>query len=283
MELVYLDRSSRNILNRLYSSKLQLTRLIQFLFLYTLICFNGFSQGAVGIGTNVPDESAILDVFSNNRGILIPRVDGNDLIPNPIEGLMIYNIQNSSYEYYDGSNWIQVISTPAKVDLNMGTSRINMSDNRITNVADGTDDGDVMNKGQTEAIIETISQSTAETVLADDGILNDGNTSGNSTTKIKIIEIGDWNMTSTLNVFASHGLVAASIRSVTVVVRRDAGGGSGGQISQLTNVHFGEAGWFFNPGGSVVALFSPDGGFYDSSDYDQTSYNRGWVTIIYEE
>ncbi|WP_315814006.1 hypothetical protein [Paraflavitalea speifideaquila] len=49
----------------------------------------------VGIGTNQPDTSAALDISSNNKGLLIPRVS---LISNPIQfpatGLMVFNPNN---------------------------------------------------------------------------------------------------------------------------------------------------------------------------------------------
>ena len=59
---------------------------------------------------------------------------------------------NSSYEYYDGGNWVQVISTPAKVDLYTDGNNINMADpddvannGKITNLTAGTADGDAVN------------------------------------------------------------------------------------------------------------------------------------------
>ncbi|SRX75194.1 ice-binding family protein [Aequorivita antarctica] len=47
----------------------------------------------VGIGTSVPDSSAALDVFSNSKGLLMPRLSTveRDAILLPANGLMIYN------------------------------------------------------------------------------------------------------------------------------------------------------------------------------------------------
>ena len=36
-------------------------------------------------------------------------------------------------------------------------------------------------------------------------------------------------------------------------------------------------------GGTNITLSRTNGGTYDSTGYDSTSYNRGWVTIWYEE
>ena len=52
--------------------------------------------GRVGIGTNNPDPSAVLDLESSNQGFLLPyvRLTSNydsSTIPNPAKGLMVYN------------------------------------------------------------------------------------------------------------------------------------------------------------------------------------------------
>lgn len=54
----------------------------------------GFAQ--VGIGTTNPNASAILDVASSNKGVLLPRVQlasttDNTTIPSSANGLMVYN------------------------------------------------------------------------------------------------------------------------------------------------------------------------------------------------
>jgi hypothetical protein len=51
-------------------------------------------NGEVGIGTNTPDASAVLDIqsSSNNKGILIPRMTQaqRNAIGSPATGLMIF-------------------------------------------------------------------------------------------------------------------------------------------------------------------------------------------------
>ena len=62
------------------------------LILITIVVFASFSQSSVGIGTVAPHQSAILDVYSTNKGLLPPRMskDQMDAIISPAEGLMIY-------------------------------------------------------------------------------------------------------------------------------------------------------------------------------------------------
>jgi hypothetical protein len=63
----------------------------------------------VVIGTEniAVDSSAILQFATTQHGILIPRMETNkrDLIVNPAEGLMIYNIDSKTIEYFDGTLW----------------------------------------------------------------------------------------------------------------------------------------------------------------------------------
>jgi uncharacterized protein (TIGR02145 family) len=64
----------------------------------------------VGIGTNNPDPSSVLDVFSNEKGILIPRLSNQqrDSIVNPATGLTIYNTSSGCINYYISNGWMQL-------------------------------------------------------------------------------------------------------------------------------------------------------------------------------
>ena len=63
--------------------------------LFFLLAFIGMStaNAQVGIGTTTPDASAILDLKSENKGFLPPRMTTaqRDAISSPAEGLTIYN------------------------------------------------------------------------------------------------------------------------------------------------------------------------------------------------
>jgi hypothetical protein len=76
---------------------------------------NIYNNGSsVSIGTNNVDPSAILNISSNDRGILIPRVTltQRNAIPNPTNGLLIYQTDNTpGFYYYDGMNWVGMLNT----------------------------------------------------------------------------------------------------------------------------------------------------------------------------
>ncbi|MEM9985895.1 MAG: hypothetical protein AAF804_12465, partial [Bacteroidota bacterium] len=65
------------------------------------------SVGINATGTT-PDPSAMLDVQATDKGMLLPRMNTaqRDAITNPGDGLMIYNLDDSCFNYYSGSQWI---------------------------------------------------------------------------------------------------------------------------------------------------------------------------------
>lgn len=65
-------------------------------------------DGGVGIGTTKPDNSAILDLSSSSKGLLIPRMSAisRNAIINPAIGLKIYQTDGVVGEYtFDGKTW----------------------------------------------------------------------------------------------------------------------------------------------------------------------------------
>lgn len=62
----------------------------------------------VGIGTTQPDASAVLDIQSQSKGLLIPRMtlQQRGTIQNPATGLMIYQTDLlSGFYFFDGGAW----------------------------------------------------------------------------------------------------------------------------------------------------------------------------------
>ncbi len=60
-----------------------------------------------GINTTTPDPSAILDVYSTNKGFLPPRLTTaqRDAIATPAAGLMIYNKTVRCLQWWNGTEW----------------------------------------------------------------------------------------------------------------------------------------------------------------------------------
>ncbi|MEM6262038.1 MAG: tail fiber domain-containing protein [Bacteroidota bacterium] len=83
---------------------------------------------------NAPDSSAMLDISSTDKGILMPRMNTlqRDAIRNPVPGLMIYNVEDSCFNYYTGENWIRdcgadQVKIPVPVSSTGGTRFIEVN------------------------------------------------------------------------------------------------------------------------------------------------------------
>lgn len=66
------------------------------------------TTGSVGIGTATPDASALLELSTTNKGLLLPRLTQlqRDAIQSPAAGLLIYQTDQTPGLYlYGGSSW----------------------------------------------------------------------------------------------------------------------------------------------------------------------------------
>ncbi len=124
-----------------------------------LLCsFYGYSQQSVSINNSgaPADSSAMLDISSSSKGLLIPRVSLtsiNDVstIPNPAISLLVYNTNAAmtdgavGFWYFNGSVWVQVTTSPVpgtfgQTQRNDGTSWVANSTlyNNGVNIGIGT-------------------------------------------------------------------------------------------------------------------------------------------------
>ncbi|MFM2394223.1 MAG: hypothetical protein RLZZ546_2205 [Bacteroidota bacterium] len=79
------------------------------LLLYIILFAASFTYAqSIGIGTTTPDSSAILDISSTTKGLLLPRMTTaqRDAIVNPVNGLMIYNIETDCNDTYANFSWL---------------------------------------------------------------------------------------------------------------------------------------------------------------------------------
>ena len=93
-----------------------------FLFALAISVSSVMSQNNMGVGTNTPDASAILDLTATDMGLLIPRVtliavaNGTNPVSSPATGLLVYNSAGAlatGFYYWDGALWVQVGATGA--------------------------------------------------------------------------------------------------------------------------------------------------------------------------
>lgn len=87
-------------------------KLIPTLFL-TLYLSGAKAQTNVGVGTSTPQVNAALDVSSESKGLLIPRMTTTirEAI-NPLPGaagLLVFDVDDNNFWFWDGAQWVQSI------------------------------------------------------------------------------------------------------------------------------------------------------------------------------
>jgi len=81
--------------------------------------FFQFSGGNMGIGTDTPDPNAILDVTSDSKGVLFPRMSTTERIAlgnaNPQNGLLVFDSNTNTYWYWVNSGWVELYASGLSV------------------------------------------------------------------------------------------------------------------------------------------------------------------------
>jgi len=107
---------------------------------FTFSFLNVSGQGiSINGGGSSPDSSAILDIQSTTKGLLIPRMtlEERDAILMPVLGLMVFQTDDvQGFYYYDGSSWVPV--TRSSTDINWIISGGDIYNNNEGNVGIGT-------------------------------------------------------------------------------------------------------------------------------------------------
>lgn len=94
----------------------------------------------------------------------------------------------------------------------------------------------------------------------------------------KVIPIGDWNMDTTDSVAIAHGLTLSNIRRINGIIRRD------DDSTYYDGTYRGssdEPGCRFFADATNINIGRYQTGFFDNSNFDSTSFNRGWIVIDY--
>ncbi len=148
--------------------------------LLTLVVFTSFNYNAisqVGIGIE-PDDSAMLDVSSTEKGMLIPRMTSVQrlAITNPANGLLVFDTDEIAFYFCDGENWNKLIDENSSSNF---TGWAQYADGTYTSVSPFSlaastkvtlpNDASSINDSQIPSDISTFYNSTTSKVLGRNG------------------------------------------------------------------------------------------------------------------
>ncbi len=92
----------------------------------------------VGIGTSAPDKSAVLDIQSSDKGLLIPRLTEQQIkaIAQPAKGLLVFQTDESKsgFLFFDGDKWSPLTSDGANAVTTMDVNGWSLTGN-VTGVS----------------------------------------------------------------------------------------------------------------------------------------------------
>jgi uncharacterized protein (TIGR02145 family) len=227
---------------------------------------NSFAQ--VGIGTETPNASAILDVSSTTRGLLFPRMTTTqrDAIASPSAGLVIFNTTSNCLNMFTGAIWNELCGTATQglvatlscTPTDNGTLTANTAASSVSSVFSYTGGNNLTHNGQTvtsSGVTGLTATLASGTMSSAGGTLTyniTGTPSGSGTASFAI-NIGGKSCTLTRTVFVvgtiatincagatnngtlTSGITASSVNSVISYTSGN-GGTHNGQVVTSTGV-----------------------------------------------
>ena len=111
-----------------------------------LFCLQALFAQSVGLGTTTPDASAVLDITSTDKGVLVPRLTTaqREMIASPAQGLLVYDIDTESFWFKGSNDWMQLIdSTKQLVHRNGNDIYMGMNVNTGIGISNPTNKLDI--------------------------------------------------------------------------------------------------------------------------------------------
>lgn len=173
------------------------------IFFLALLTYGAMSA-QVGIGTNTPDNSAMLEVQSNQRGILFPRMTSaqRNGIVSPANGLYVFDTNTNSLWYYNGV-WINTSAVSVLGDVKSGFQATDHSgwirlDGRAINTLSANQQAVAISLGFTT----NLPDATTAYLVQDNGTM--GGLTGSNSTTLSQANLPNVNFTGTTNSAGNH-------------------------------------------------------------------------------
>ena len=83
---------------------------ISVLFVLMAIATTFCTAQNIGIGTTTPNTNAALEIKSNNKGLLMPRLSttARNSMTNVAKGMLVYDTTRAGFYYHDGGKWLPI-------------------------------------------------------------------------------------------------------------------------------------------------------------------------------
>jgi hypothetical protein len=185
----------------------------------------------------------------------------------------------------------QVITAEVRVDINNNSTN-------ITNLTNNKADKTTTDTLRTDLEAEKTQRSNDVIALdgrldtAETNITNLSNNKADKTTttdlqnnkadktqlggiNMKVVDIGDWNMDVDMTITKTLPVSVSVVRALSITIRND--GGTGYYTMPLFAPN--DLWVTMNPSNNTFQLNRRDAGTFDSTEFDATAYNRGWITI----
>jgi len=164
-----------------------------------------FSYAQVGIGTNTPDNSAMLEIQTTTKGILFPRMTSvqRTAIATPANGLYVFDTNTKSLWYYNGSFWVNTADESTLGDVKSGFQTADHSgwiklDGRAINTLTASQQAVASSLGFTT----NLPDATTAYLVQDNGTM--GNVSGSNSRTIAQSNLPNVNFTGTTSSDGAH-------------------------------------------------------------------------------
>jgi hypothetical protein len=241
----------------------------------------------VGIGTKYPDRSAVLDIQSVDKGLLIPRLTSaqRNAIKNPADGLMVYQINEiSGFYFYNGKNWAPLSGNEAKsiaLDIQNWSKTGDAGTNPTTNFLGTTDNQPLVfrtNNKRSGFISGEGSVGQFNTMIGfESGIsMTTGNSNlGFGVSALRLnsegysnVELGSNSLESNTTGFLNAGLGASSLGANISGSGNLAIGGGALRLNQdgHNNIGIGKFSLYNNVSGSGNIAIGKEAGFFETGD-----------------
>lgn len=173
------------------------SRIVKTLLLVCAFYFNLNAQ--VGVGITTPDNSAMLEVSSTTKGLLIPRMTSSErsAISNPATGLIVYQTDGTPGFYYNlgspGSpNWVILLNASGN-----GSNLTNLTASNLTGtVAVGNGGTGANNASSARTNLGLGSLATASTVSSSQ--ITDGTITGSDISSTANLSINNLSLSGNL-------------------------------------------------------------------------------------